>query len=254
MFRLKNISKIFRSTSNEVKHVLDNINFDIPQCKIISIIGPSGCGKTTLLRIIAGFDKDYEGEILYQKDNDAEFRPFSSLGNVGYVPQEYSVFPWLTVEKNVQFGLNLKNISKEIQGRIINDLLDIVKLSAFRNYYPKEISGGMKQKVAICRALAINPLSNFILMDEPFTALDAQTRNKMQSDLIEIWQKQKLTILFVTHNIDEAVYLSDVVHVMSQSPSKIIRSVEIDLPRTRDRTDTKFNKIRRELLSMLDSN
>ncbi len=254
MFWLKNITKCFRSASDEIIHVLNNVTFDIPQGQITSIIGPSGCGKTTLLRIIAGFEQDYEGEILYRKNDSEDFIPFHPLGNVGYVPQEYSVFPWLTVEKNIEFGLHLRNIAKEEKTRITSELLELVKLTDFKGYYPKEISGGMKQKVAICRAIAINPVSNLILMDEPFSSLDSQTRNKLQSDLVEIWQKQGLTIVFVTHNIDEAVYLSDKIHVMSPIPSKIIRSVEIDLPRPRDRTESSFNRIRRDLLLLLGGN
>jgi NitT/TauT family transport system ATP-binding protein len=251
MFRLHNISKTFQSTSNEIKHILDHITFEIPKEKIISLIGPSGCGKTTLLRIIAGFDSDFDGQFLYKMDNQSEYSSFIPLGKVGYIPQENSLFPWLTVEENIRFGLNSNKVSKSEQEKISSELLALVNLTNFRKYYPKELSGGMKQKVAICRALAINPMSNFILMDEPFSALDAQTRNFVQADLLDLWQKQHLTILFVTHNIDEAVFLSDIVHVMSPLPGQIIKSVSIDLPRPRDRTSPGFNQIRRELLNLL---
>lgn len=251
MFQFSHISKSFQNTSNQKKQVLQDISFEIPEKKIISLIGPSGCGKTTFLRILAGFDTQFSGDLLYSSNSNNKFEPFHPLGKVGYISQENSLFPWLTVEDNIRFGLKIHNISKIEQNRIADDLLALVGLTAFRKYYPKEISGGMKQKVVICRALAINPISNFILMDEPFSALDAQTRNAIQVDLIDIWRRRNLTILFVTHNIDEAVFLSNTVHVMSPAPASIIRSVDISLSHPRDRTSFEFNQIRKQLLELL---
>lgn len=254
MFRIQNISKVFRTTKNETKAVLNQISFEIPEHRIISLIGPSGCGKTTLLRILAGFDTQFQGDLFYSPDQGQHFEKFQPLGKVGYIPQEQSLFPWLTVEGNLRFGLNIKNIPPKNQNQTVNELLSIVHLEKFRNYYPKEISGGMKQKVAICRALAINPVSNFILMDEPFSDLDAQTRNNIQADLLELWHTRKLTILFVTHNIDEAVFLSDTIIVLSTTPASILKTVIVNIPRPRDRTSPEFNQIRRELLQLLKVN
>jgi NitT/TauT family transport system ATP-binding protein len=251
MFRFSHISKSFQNVSNQKKQVLQDISFEIPENKIISLIGPSGCGKTTFLRILAGFDSQFSGELLFTSNLKNEFEKFHPLGKVGYISQENSLFPWLTVEDNIRFGLKIHNISNSEQNVIVDDLLSLVGLKQFRKYFPKEISGGMKQKVVICRALAINPISNFILMDEPFSALDAQTRNAIQMDLIDIWQKRNLTILFVTHNIDEAVFLSNTIHVMSSAPASIIRSVDIPIAHPRDRTSSEFNQIRRELLQLL---
>lgn len=220
--------------------VLKDISFELQDGEFISVIGPSGCGKTTLLRIIAGFDSEFSGKLLISEDgagnrkgaiqgesprsdrntkNGSTLLPFYPLGRVGYIPQQFSLFPWKIVENNIRFALKAKKVPKERQDEIVEDLLQLVGLSEFRKFYPKQISGGMQQKVAICRALASEPLSNLIVMDEPFSALDAQTRNKIQSDLLDIWKKRNLTILFVTHNIDEAIYLSQKIIVLGGSPA-----------------------------------
>jgi NitT/TauT family transport system ATP-binding protein len=251
MFRLDHITKSFQINPAESIDVLKNINFDLYSHDFISIIGPSGCGKTTLLRIFAGFEKYFTGNVLFSPDQGQKFENISLLGKVGYMPQEFSLFPWLTVEDNIRFGLKIKKIAKPEQDQIMENLLKLVNLTKFRRYYPKEISGGMQQRVALCRALAINPTSNLILMDEPFSALDAQTRNKLQEELLQIWQSHHLTILFVTHNIDEAVFLSNKVYVLSQTPAEIIYSQEIHIPHPRERTSVEFNQIRKDLLQYL---
>jgi NitT/TauT family transport system ATP-binding protein len=247
--------KEFQSAQEESTTVLQNFNFEIHPGDFISIIGPSGCGKTTLLRILAGFDTDFEGSISLDSVSGSKSESDSldgqRLGKIGYIPQEFSLFPWLTVEDNIRFGLNIKKMPKQEQDPIISRLLDAVKMTEFRNYYPKELSGGMKQKIAISRALAINPTSNLILMDEPFSALDAQTRNKLQQDLIDIWREQNLTIVFVTHNIDEAVFLSNRILVMSHIPATIAHEEPIEFPHPRDRTSPEFNAIRRKLITFL---
>ena len=253
--------KEFQSAQDESTTVLQNFNFEIHPGDFISIIGPSGCGKTTLLRILAGFDTDFEGSISLDSgsrsesgstsDTETDSLETQRLGKIGYIPQEFSLFPWLTVEDNIRFGLNIKKMPKKEQDPIISRLLDAVKMTEFRNYYPKELSGGMKQKIAISRALAINPTSNLILMDEPFSALDAQTRNKLQLDLIDIWRQQNLTIVFVTHNIDEAVFLSNRILVMSHIPATIAHEEPIKFSHPRDRTSPEFNAIRRKLITFL---
>lgn len=253
MFRLQNIVKNFKSANNETKNVLSDVSLDIHEHEIITIVGPSGSGKTTFLRILAGFDKDFHGSIKYSQDNGVSFAEIPLLGKIGYVPQESSLFPWLTVEENIAFGLRLKEISKGEQENIINSLLELVGLTPFRQYYPKEISGGMRQKVTICRALAINPTSNLILLDEPFSALDSQTRNALQVDLLRIWKERNLTIVFVTHNIDEAVFLSTKVHVFSSLPAKILCTFPIQIPHPRDRTSPEFNSVRKRIMQCVQN-
>ena len=245
MLNIKIDSKKFTTPNKDQIEVLSNIDLKLEENKFISIIGPSGCGKTTLLRIIAGFDDDFSGTITY---NDEKL---SRLGNVGYVPQEFSLFPWLTVEDNIKFALGIKNIPKEEQGTIILKLLKLVDMVDFRKFYPKDISGGMKQKIAICRAIATNPKSNLIVMDEPFSALDAQTRNTLQNDLLRIQREQNLTIIFVTHNIDEAVFLSNSVVVLDKNPATVLQVKEITLSHPRDRTSVEFNTLRKDLLRSL---
>ncbi len=252
-------SKSFLTPNKNFKEILSNITFSVQDNDLVTIIGPSGCGKTTLLRIIAGFDDKFDGDILFSnnlisdnsKDNKGNINSLIRLGKIGYIPQDFSLFPWLTIEKNILFGLEIKDASKLHKETTLKNLLDLVKMQDYRKYYPKEISGGMKQKIAICRAIATNPKSKLIVMDEPFSALDAQTRNSIQEDLLKIWKKQKLSIIFVTHNIDEAVFLSKRIIVLSKDPAKIQKIVEIDLPHPRDRTSEEFNQIRRNLLKYL---
>ncbi len=250
MFKVKNLHKGFVSAGNEEKTVIRNVSLSIEPRDFITLIGPSGCGKTTLLRILAGLDEKYSGTVELPSLKDP-FSPNTRLGKIGYVPQEFSLFPWLTVEDNIRFGLNLKKTPRHEQDVIVDELLELVQLQAFRKYFPRELSGGMKQKVAICRTLAVSPEGGLMLMDEPFSALDAQTRNALQDDLIRIWKKRELSILFVTHNIDEAVYLSKDIYVMGRSPSEIEAHFEVGIPHPRNRTSIEFNAIRGKVLSIL---
>jgi len=253
VLKIEGISKYFINEMNEKIPVLENLSLTLKKNEFHSIIGPSGCGKTTLLRILAGFDMKFKGNIylpdyvISTNNNEKSLL----LGKIGYIPQEESLFPWLTVEKNIEIGLNFLKFSKQEKKKIVSNLLELVGLEKYRNYYPKEISGGMKQKVVICRALAVNPKYNILLMDEPFSALDSQSRNKMQEELLKIWEKKKMTILFVTHNIDESVFLSDRISIMTKKPSRIKETIEVSLPRPRDRTSVEFNKIRKYLLDSL---
>ncbi len=234
--------------------VLDDLNLKIRENEFISLIGPSGCGKTTFLRIAAGFDNKFKGTIKtsfgFIKGTE-ENNKNSLLGRVGYIPQQESLFDWLTAGDNIKYGLNIKNVSGEEKNKIVDDLLKLVDLSDYKDYYPKELSGGMKQKVIICRAIAVQPELNILLMDEPFSALDSQARNRIQVDLLKIWKEKKMTIVYITHNIDEAVFMSDRVAIMTKKPAKIKEIIGIDLHRPRDRTSVEFNRIRRGILTLL---
>ncbi|MGH8701371.1 MAG: ABC transporter ATP-binding protein [Burkholderiales bacterium] len=213
--------------------------------EFIAILGPSGCGKSTLLELCAGLEPVSGGEILL----DGETVVGPNLKAV-MVFQEHSLFPWLNVEQNVGFGLKMRGAGVDERGRRGREVLERVKLQKFARHYPHQLSGGMKQRVAIARALVGNP--EFILMDEPFAALDFQTRVLMQQFLLEVWSGFKSTILFVTHHIDEAVLLADHVVVMSAAPGRVLEEVTIALPRPRRMTDPDFNAYRVRLTSHME--
>ncbi|MHA1264772.1 MAG: ABC transporter ATP-binding protein [Candidatus Helarchaeota archaeon] len=240
---VQNLSKWFDTNGNPLE-VLRSISFDVYQEEFVSVVGPSGCGKTTLLRIIAGLEPPSNGAI--RLEEELVTKPSR---RIGYVPQQFSLFPWRTVRKNIAFGLELKGIKKPERNIKIDELLKMTGLKPFENFYPKDISGGMKQKVAIARALAID--QEILLLDEPLISIDAQNRNKLQDDLLEIWQKTKRTIIFVSHNIDEAVYLSDRIIILSPLPASVQQIISIDLPRPRNRTSFEFNQIREKILTIL---
>jgi NitT/TauT family transport system ATP-binding protein len=216
----------------------------VTENEFLCIVGPSGCGKSTLLRMIAGLDTASSGQILI------DGKPVSGASpKVGFVFQEYTLFPWRTVQKNVEFGLELKKLPAAERRKIADKYIDMVGLSNFRDSFPHQLSGGMKQRTAIARTLAVGP--EILLMDEPFGALDAQTRNILQAQLLEIWQKEKIKIIFVTHSVDEAVFLADKVAVMTARPGRIKEIVDIGIPRPRVRTDPEVNKVRDAILKSL---
>jgi NitT/TauT family transport system ATP-binding protein len=205
--------------------VLASINAEVAECEFVCLVGPSGCGKTTLLNIVAGFLEQISGEVL------VEGKPVRGPDPRRiFVFQENGVFPWLNVSDNICFGLRRQTRTE--RDRILAHYIDMVGLNGFEKAYPRELSGGMKQRVEIARALAASP--DIIYMDEPFGALDFLTRLKMRADLVRIWQSEKKTILFVTHDIEEAVQLADRVLVMSNRPATIQKIVHVDLPRPRD--------------------
>jgi NitT/TauT family transport system ATP-binding protein len=241
--KIEGVSKEFR-TNGVFLPVLDTISLKVYKNEFLTFVGPSGCGKTTLIRIIAGLEETSSGRILI----DGEIINSPSK-KIGYVPQEFSLFPWKTVQDNIKFGLKINSVKAEEKNQRVRILLDLIGLSSFKDYYPKDISGGMRQKVAIARSLAIN--QTLLLLDEPLRSLDAQSRNKLQNDILEIWKKSKRTIIFVTHNIDEAVYLSDRIVVLSSLPAKLKRIIPINLVRPRDRTSSEFNLIRKEILDLI---
>lgn len=225
---------------------LQDINLSIRDHEFVCFIGPSGCGKTTLLRIIAGLDDPSSGSVYL--DGDPILGPGPERGMVF---QEYSLFPWRTVIDNIAFGLELKGVNKKERLERSKQYLKMVGLERFSDRYPHELSGGMKQRVAIARALVNDPKA--LLMDEPFGALDAQTRNIMQSELLRIWEEERSTVVFVTHSVDEAIYLADRIVIMSARPGRIKDVISIDIPRPRVRTSTEVNGIRDRILADLKS-
>jgi NitT/TauT family transport system ATP-binding protein len=239
MLEFRNVTKQF---DNFI--ALKNISFTVPDKAFICILGPSGCGKTTLLRLAAGLDKPTSGEILLDGEKIEGPGP-----ERGVVFQEYALFPWRTVRKNIEFGLEIKGLSKEQRKQIVDKYLEIVQLIKFAEAYPHELSGGMKQRVAIARALANEP--KILLMDEPFGALDAQTRNQLQVELLAIWEKEQETILFITHNVDEAVFLAEKIVLLTASPGRIKEIIDVDIPRPRKRTDFEVNRLRDRILRSL---
>jgi NitT/TauT family transport system ATP-binding protein len=227
--------------------VLDHLTFDVNDKEFVCILGSSGCGKTTLLRLIAGLDEAQAGSIVLDGEEMKGTSP-----KVGMVFQEYSLFPWRTVIDNIAFGLEMQGMPRDERYRVAERYLDLVNLTQFRDSFPSELSGGMRQRVAVARALTLDPV--LLLMDEPFGALDAQTRNMLQKELLDIWEATKKTIVFITHSVDEAVYLSDRIVVLTPRPGRICRIFEVPLPRPRDRTSIEFAQVRREVLDLINQN
>ncbi len=232
-FEIDNVSKRYTSNKDELVDALENINITIDSGRFVCFIGPSGCGKTTLLRLMEGFENPTEGTI--KDDGKLVEKPSSDRG---FIFQDYSLFPWLTVLENVTFGLDIAHVDeKESQKRAL-EYLESVGLKEFANNYPHELSGGMKQRVAIIRSI-IND-SKSMLMDEPFSALDIQTKRKLQRLLVDNWTKNNRTIVFVTHDVDEAVYLADEIVVFTKRPGTIKKIIENDIERPRDRNTSEF--------------
>ncbi|MDR1796031.1 MAG: ABC transporter ATP-binding protein [Clostridiales Family XIII bacterium] len=205
---------------------LKDVTLGVHKGEFLSIVGPSGCGKSTFLYVLAGLIKKTSGAAYI----DGEEITGPAL-NRGIIMQQYALFPWRTVQKNVEYGLEVKKLPKQERARVADEFIELVGLSEFSNRYPYELSGGMKQRIAIARALAYDP--EVLLMDEPFAAVDEQTRGFLHAELLRIWEKTNKTILFVTHSIDEAIFLADRVAIMSASPGTIREVLDIDLPRPR---------------------
>lgn len=238
---IENISKFFTSKDGQ-KQVLDGINLDVGEGEFIVIIGPSGCGKSTLLKIVAGLDTDIHGTITL------EGKPVDGPSKTrGFIFQEHRLFPWLTVEENVAADLPLKETGVKAR---VKELIELVKLEGFEHSYPKQLSGGMSQRVAIARSLLRNP--KLLLLDEPFGALDAFTRTHMQDALLDIWRHNGTTMLFVTHDIDEAVFLANRIVILEPRPGHIKHMVTVDLPYPRNRLSPSFQELRRLVLQSLN--
>ena len=242
---IKDVGKTFKKEDGTATPALKGVTLEIRDKEFVCLVGPSGCGKTTLLRIIAGLETPTTGSVTI--DGSAVTGPDPKRGMVF---QEYSLFPWRRVIDNIAFGLEMKGVSREERRQTAEYYLKMVGLSRFRDAYPFELSGGMRQRVAIARALANEP--DVLLMDEPFGALDAQTRNRMQKELLCLWKKTEKTIVFVTHSVDEAVYLSDRIIVLSPRPGSVQEIITIPWPRPRDRTSADFAEVRRRVLEMIN--
>jgi len=224
--------------------VLRDLSFQVEEGVFLCIVGPNGCGKTTLLRIIAGLTRPTAGEVRLNG------QPIQGPGpERGFVFQEYALFPWRNVRQNIEFGLEMRGLPPETRRRLSQRYIELIGLSGFEDYKPTRLSGGMKQKVSIARALANDP--QVILMDEPFAALDCQTRNIMQEELLNIWEQDRKTILFVTHNVEEAVFLADRILVLTARPGRLYETMEVDIPRPRDRVGTELHRIRGHILNTL---
>jgi NitT/TauT family transport system ATP-binding protein len=220
------VSKVHFSIKGEPLLALLDVNLQVERNEFFSIVGPSGCGKTTLLNLLAGFEQPTRGEL--RVGGEAITAPGWERA---VVFQEYALFPWYTVLQNVRYGLRRKRVPEPEQGRLVDHYIGLVGLRGFESRYPGELSGGMRQRVSIARALAVNP--SILLMDEPFASLDVQTREYMQDELLKIWQGEPKTVIFVTHSIDEAIKLSDRIAIMAPRPGRIaeIKTVEFDRPR-----------------------
>ena len=241
--KIENVSKTFMNNKVENK-VLENINLDIKEGELVSLLGPSGCGKTTLLTIIGGFQSCEEGQVLL--NNKVVDRPGIDRA---FVFQNYALFPWKTVKANVEFPMKQQKLSKEEREKKLEELLEISDLKGKEKMYPHQLSGGMKQRVAVIRALACNP--EVLLMDEPLGAVDFQMRQNLQEQLENIWIKNKITAIMVTHDVDEAVYMSDRVVVMSRDKGRIIEDLKIDLGRPRDRESDEYLEYKNRLTKQL---
>ncbi|MBQ1661247.1 MAG: ABC transporter ATP-binding protein [Treponema sp.] len=237
--QIQNVNKSF----DEV-HVLNNFSLDIEPGSFVSLIGPSGCGKSTLLRIIGGLEKSYEGAVLLDGEK------ISKAGSDrGFAFQGSNLFPWLTVKGNVAFGLKARKIYKE-KKQDVNEIINLVGLSGFENSYPHQISGGMQQRASLARALVGHP--KVLLLDEPLGALDAFTRMNLQDEILRIKKENNMTMLMVTHDVDEAIYMSDRVVVMSARPSKVEAVIDIELPKPRARIQDAFAIYRNKILEILN--
>ena len=246
-FKIENVSKTFVSKDNKEEEVLalKDINLTIETGKFVSFVGPSGCGKTTLLRLIEGFENPTEGTI--KDDEEIVTEPSSKRG---FIFQNYSLFPWLNVMDNVMFGLNITGKPKKENEERAMKYLEAVGLKDFAKRYPHELSGGMKQRVAIIRSIISD--SKSLLMDESFSALDVQTRHKLQNIIYEICRQKNKTIIFVTHDIDEAVFLSDEIVVFTRRPGSIKKVHENKLERPRNRDDQEFKDFVTEITQAID--
>lgn len=253
---IENVKKLYNVVSEDEKSskkflALENFNLNIKKGEFVTIVGPSGCGKSTILDILAGLSKPTSGKVYI----DGKLVTGPDLDR-GIILQGYALFPWLNVKQNIEFGLDIKGISKVERKKISKKYIDLVGLNKFENRYPHELSGGMKQRVAIARALAYDP--EILLMDEPFAAVDAQNRELLQEELLSIWNKTKKTIVFVTHSIEEAIFLADKVVVMTNNPGKIKEIIKLNLKRPRNavnmRISKEYNDIWNRIWQLLHSN
>lgn len=236
---LKHVGKTFQLEDSQVQ-ALKDITADIEKGEFISIVGASGCGKSTLLKMIIGLEDVTEGEIVINEGRQTSAKDIC----IGMAFQEARLFPWLSVEKNIEFGIT-SDLSKEEHERLVSNMIALVGLNGFEKALPKQLSGGMQQRVSIARALVNSP--DILLLDEPFGALDALTRINMQTEVLKIWEQEKKTMILVTHDIDEAIFLSDRIIVLSSRPGEIKDIISVKMSRPRDRSSSDFIAIRRRI-------
>jgi ABC-type nitrate/sulfonate/bicarbonate transport system ATPase subunit len=243
--RVQQVSKSFPAPDDPLTHrqALSNSSLSLAPGELVSLIGPSGCGKSTLLRLIAGLDIPDSGELSI--GSELISKPSASRG---LVFQDPNLFPWLTVRRNIEAGLVARQVLRE-KRREVDEFMRLVGLEAFADAYPHHLSGGMAQRVALARALINHP--KVLLLDEPLGALDAFTRMRMQDEVLRLWENRRTTMLLVTHDIDEAIYMSDRIMIMTQRPGRIDHEIDIDLPRPRDRTSESFLRLRSQILEHL---
>ena len=243
---VQGVTKVYREGRKQVE-ALSPIDLTVEQGEFVTLIGPSGCGKSTLFNIIAGVDSPTDGTLAIDGDADGV-----RAGHVGYMPQQPLLLPWRTVEENVMLGLDIRHVPRKHAQQQARELLKRFQLLDFAESYPSALSGGMRQRVALLRTVLFNP--SFLLLDEPFGALDALTRLSMQSWLLELWQTFHSSILFITHDVREAIFLSDRIYVLSARPAHVLRVVDVDLPRPRQQASLAEEQalhLEQELLSLL---
>ncbi len=244
IIQCRSVSKKFE-TERGVNHVIDNIDIDVRENEFVVIFGPGQCGKTTVLNVLAGLEEATTGEVKINDHTITQPGP-----DRGVVFQTISLFPWLSVMGNVEYGPKVQGVSKKIRQDRAKYYIELVGLAGFENCVPNQLSGGMKQRVGIARAYCNEP--DVLFMDEPFGALDAQTRYLMQEEIVRIWQTEKRTVVFVTNNIEEALYLADRIVLLTNCPTKIKQEYLINLPRPRDYTDEAFLNLRDEITKQMD--
>lgn len=237
--QLVHVGKTYPLENAEMQ-ALKDISVDINKGEFISIVGASGCGKSTLLKMIIGLESITAGEIIINEGKEASAKDIQC----GMAFQEARLFPWLTVEKNIEYGITAR-LNKEEKKKLVQDQIELVGLKGFEKAYPRQLSGGMQQRVSIARALVNSP--EILLLDEPFGALDALTRINMQNEVLRIWEKEKKTMILVTHDIDEAIFLSDRIIVLSSRPGEIKEMISVNMPRPRDRSSSEFVTIRKKI-------
>ncbi len=244
---ISDLTQEFTKDDGSVLTALDHISLKVDDKEFVCILGPPDAARRRSYALLPAWIPARSGSIVLDGE---EMRGPSP--KIGFVFQEYSLFPWRNVMDNIAFGLEMQKKPRDERYRIAEQYLKLVGLTQFANSFPSELSGGMRQRVAVARALALDPV--ILLMDEPFGALDAQTRNMLQKELLEIWEKTRKTIIFITHSVDEAVYLSDRIIVLSPRPGRVCKIVPIDLPRPRDRTSVEFATLRRDILDLISGN
>lgn len=244
MVRIEDVSVSFRRDSQDSYQALAAVNLQVRNSEFVCLLGPSGCGKTTLLNAVAGFVLPATGRILVGNRLVTEPSP-----ECGMVFQEYGLFPWFTVRQNVEFGPRVRGLPSSEVATIADSYIDLVGLRGFESFYPKSLSGGMKQRAGLARALANHP--TLLLLDEPFAAVDALTRDRLQEELLGLWERERITCVFVTHSVAEAVFLADRVVVMQAQPGRVSAELKVDLPRPRDRNSVEFVRVQRDVAQLV---